>query len=93
MAMFDDPGKALRDLERELKAAEPTREEPGEAGADFGRMLYADETLEEKDVYYEEDAQAQGRRKSKSGCSAALLAVVEVLVIAGLIGGWLLWHK
>lgn len=90
MAMFDDPGKALRELERELKAAEPPREDISEEGADFGRMLYEDETLEEQQVYYAEDS--KGKRK-KSGCATALLAVVEVLVIAALIGGWLLWRK
>lgn len=94
MAMFDDPGKALRKLERELKAAEPPREDVSQEGADFGRMLYEDETLDEQQVYFAEDFRADARkRRKKSGCATALLAVVEVLVIAALIGGWLLWRS
>lgn len=93
MAMFDDPGRALRELDRELRAAEPPREDVSEEGADFSRMLYADETLEDRQVYYEEDFRRDRKKrppgKKKSGCAPILL----VLVMAALIWGWLLWRK
>ena len=93
MAMFDDPGRALRELDRELRAAEPPREDVSEEGADFSRMLYADETLEDRQVYYEEDFRRDRKKrppgKKKSGCAPILL----VLVAAALIWGWLLWRK
>lgn len=92
MAIFDDPGKRLRDMERELKAVAP--EDGPEADE---RIPWAPEAQE---VYYQEDHQRDLRKARETqkpqksrGCATVLLALVEILVIAGMIGGWLLWHK
>lgn len=80
MALFDDPGKALKQMARELQDMEQTQEEPAEP-------------MDEQQVYYEEDYLSD-RKQSESGKGKSfLIAIVEVLVIAALIGGWLLWHK
>lgn len=80
MALFDDPGKALKQMARELQDMEQTQED-------------AAEILDEQQVYYEEDYLSD-RKQSESGKGKSfLIAIVEVLVIAALIGGWLLWHK
>lgn len=80
MALFDDPGKALKQMARELQDMEQTQED-------------AAEILDEQQVYYEEDYLSD-RKQSESGKDKSfLIAIVEVLVIAALIGGWLLWHK
>lgn len=80
MALFDDPGKALKQMARELQDMEQTQED-------------AAEILDEQQVYYEEDYLSD-RKQSESGKGKSfLIAIVEVLAIAALIGGWLLWHK
>lgn len=80
MALFDDPGKALKQMARELQDMEQTQED-------------AAEILDEQQVYYEEDSLSD-RKQSESGKGKSfLIAIVEVLAIAALIGGWLLWHK
>lgn len=80
MALFDDPGKALKQMARELQDMEQTQED-------------AAEIMDEQQVYYEEDYLSD-RKQSESGKGKSfLIAIVEVLVIAALIGGWLLWHK
>lgn len=80
MALFDDPGKALKQMARELQNMEQAQED-------------AADPLDEQRVYYEEDCLSDSK-KSKSGKGkSVLIAIVEVLVIAALIGGWLLWHK
>lgn len=84
MALFDDPGKALNQMARELQDMEPTREETVE-------------TLDEEQVYYEEDYLSDRKKvkrmKGKNSGKFFLIAIAEVLAIAALIGGWLLWHK
>lgn len=80
MALFDDPGKALKQMARELQDMEQTQEN-------------AAEIMDEQQVYYEEDYLSD-RKQSESGKGKSfLIAIVEVLAIAALIGGWLLWHK
>lgn len=104
MSFFDDPGKSMRALERQLKEAEP--QPPPEEGAedyadtapDFSRMYYADETLGDSQAYFEEDYRADRRArrqkpKKKSGCGPALLGILELLVIAALLGVWILWKS
>lgn len=84
MALFDDPGKALNQIARELQNLEPAQEETAE-------------TLDEEQVYYEEDYLSDRKKvkrmKGKHSGKFFLIAIAEVLVIAALIGGWLLWHK
>lgn len=80
MALFDDPGKALKQMARELQDMEQTQED-------------AAEIMDEQQVYYEEDYLSDRKQSERGKGKSFLIAIVEVLVIAALIGGWLLWHK
>lgn len=94
MAMFDDPGKMLRQLDRELKAADPRQEDLG--AEDY---YFPADAPREADIYYEEDYRRdwKSRRKEKrtaDGCGGLrFLATVELLAIAGVIGWWILWFS
>ena len=95
--MFDDPGKALRHLEEELRAAEqeeeweeytPTRAEG------FSRSVYADESFDEVaalTVNEEKPAKKtkKKKRKKKGIKDLVFLAFLEILGILAIIGWWL----
>lgn len=91
MAMFDDPGKRLRQLEKELKAAQPQEEMRLEA------ENFCDPTLSEGEAYYEEDyrrdwkTRRREKRKARSTGGFGVLVTLELLAIAALIGWWIVW--
>lgn len=93
--MFDDPRRSLRQLDRELKADEPRREEKL-AAEDY--FFPADEPRE-ADAYYEDDYRRdwKNRRREKrrsDGCGGLrFLAKMELLAIGALIGWWILWYS
>lgn len=105
MGFFDDPRRTLQDLERELREAEPeaphwdeeqTDEEDGTNYApSFRRMAYADETLDDRQVYYEEDYRAakQTRKQKKRRRGLGGVILLELLGIAAVIGWWIQWLK
>lgn len=103
MGLFDDPGKALQDLERQLREAEPETEncwdeEEPEAenyASSFRRTVYADETLDDRQVYYEEDYRAakKARKHKKRRRGLRWVLFLELLGIAGVIGWWIQWLK
>lgn len=91
MAMFDDPGKRLRQLEKELKAAQPQEETLLE-----GENFY-DPAAGEGEAYYEEDyrrdwkTRRREKRKARSTGGFGFLVTLELLAIAALIGWWIVW--
>lgn len=91
MAMFDDPGKRLRQLEKELKAAQPQEETLLE------RENFYDPAPCEGEAYYEEDyrrdwkIRRREKRKTRSTGGFGLLVTLELLAIAALIGWWIVW--
>ena len=95
MAMFDDPGKLLRQLEQELKEDLP----PVEEALSEEDFFFPDAAGSEEAVYYEEDYRRarKSRRKEKraaDGCGGLrFLLVVELLAIVSVIGGWILWFS
>lgn len=95
MAMFDDPRRALAQLEQELKAAEPRQEE----GLDAENYYFPPDMPQEADIYYEEDYRRdyKDRRRKKrrsDGCGGLrFLAALELLAIAAVIGWWILWFS
>lgn len=113
MALWDDPGKAMRALERELRDAEDSgreldedwdeewrsdeewQDQDGNYAVDFGRMAYADEDMDDRQVYYEEDYRAEKKarkaQKQKGGCLPRLLIFLELAGIAAVIGWWIKW--
>ncbi len=93
MPIFDDPGKAMRNIEQEL-LDEQAREtaESGEEGAnyavDFDRTAYADEETDE--ACFVEDT---GKKPKGKGAGTVLLALVELAVLAAAIWWWIRWRS
>lgn len=93
MPIFDDPGKAMRNIEQEL-LDEQAREtaESGEEGAnyavDFDRTAYADEETDEACF-----AEETGKKPKKKGLGTVLLALVELAVLAAAIWWWIRWRS
>ena len=97
--MFDDPGKALRRIEEELRAAEqpegeastPTRAEG------FGRTVYADEVLDEEAALI--PGQEKGRKKKekkdkknkkKKGILRRVIGfLLNILILLAILEWWL----
>lgn len=80
--MFDDPNKALKELQSKLMAAEVPEEDifapPAEAPAFF------------PEPEEEEPATPTQNRQTKSALLAALL-LLEVAALLGVLAWWLLW--
>ena len=99
--MADDLKERLRWLERELKEAEPEVpvEEPEEEDADglgpgynwavdFHRAVYADEEpVPEEALVSNRRGRKEKKKKSRRG--QVILALLEILAIAALLGWWL----
>lgn len=93
MALFDDPGKRLRQLERELKDIGSGEEVPlADADAYFPEAVPSGE-----EAYYEDDyrrdwkTRRREKRKARSTGGFGFLVMLELLAIAALIGWWILW--
>lgn len=85
MAMFDDPGKNLRDMETELLLEEFLEEDDGYEPPDYGRTLYEEEEYETDEAVYEEPPKKKG-----VGC-LPLLALLEIGAIYLLVRWWMQW--
>ena len=107
MRFFDDPGKALQQMEDELLEADWDEEDvdedfqiltrhgsrPTNYAVDFDRTVYDDE--ETDDAYYAEDyiADRKSRKKQRKKGSGGLVLLLlgELAGIAGIIWWWIKW--
>ena len=107
MRFFDDPGKALQQMEDELLEEDWDEEDvdgdfpvltrrdsrPTNYAVDFDRTVYDDE--ETDDAYYAEDyiADRKSRKKQRKKGSGGLVLLLlgELAGIAGIIWWWIKW--
>lgn len=106
MRFFDDPGKALQQMEDELLEEDWDEEDvddfpvltrrdsrPTNYAVDFDRTVYDDE--ETDDAYYAEDyiADRKSRKKQRKKGSGGLVLLLlgELAGIAGIIWWWVKW--
>lgn len=85
--MFDDPNKALKDLQDRLLAAEMPEEDI------FAPQAMEPEELTESELFSEEEElapPAQGNRRIRTALLLTLL-LLEVAALFGVLAWWLLW--
>lgn len=77
--MFDDPNKALKDLQDRLLAAEAPEED-----------LFAPPPMEPELELEPEESTPTGKRQNRVALLVALL-LLEVAAMFGVLAWWLLW--
>lgn len=85
MAMFDDPGKNLRQMQEELLSEEFDEFEDEYEPPDYGRTVYEEEEYDADAAIYVEEP------KKKGIGGLLLLAILEVAAILAIVGWWLQW--